>query len=53
MNTTNHWFDRMAAARYYAPDDLQVPKYTAGDTAPKTRHPMPHSRLSTVGSDNQ
>lgn len=52
MDTTNHWRGRIVAARYYTPDDLQVPRFTAGETAPKTRHPMPHSRLSTVGNNN-
>lgn len=52
MDTTNHWLNRIAAARYYTPDDLQIPKFTAGDTAAKTRHPIPHSRLSTVGNNN-
>ncbi|MGJ4111683.1 hypothetical protein [Corynebacterium macclintockiae] len=53
MDTTNHWFGRIAAARYYAPDDLQVPKFTVGEPAPKTRHPMPHSRLSTIGNNTR
>lgn len=50
---TNHWLERLAAARYIAPDDLQPPRFTATTRPHVERHAMPHSRLSTVGKDTR